>query len=48
MRAESEGHVTQRVGITVLERIVMINVYVAVIGLVVWWVLFAGAPSSIL
>jgi hypothetical protein len=45
MRAEAEGHVSQRVGITLLERIVMINVYLAVIGLVVWWALFAGAPS---
>jgi hypothetical protein len=46
MRAESEGHVSQRVGITMLERIVMVNVYIAVIGLIVWWVLFAGAPTS--
>src|SRR5450755_3807436 len=45
MRAEAEGHVSQRVGITLLERIVMINVYVAVISLVVWYVFFAGAPS---
>jgi hypothetical protein len=34
------------VGITLLERIVMINVYLAVITLVlVWCVFFAGAPS---
>jgi len=46
MRAEAEGHVSHRVGITLLERIVMINVYIAVIGLMVWWFLFAGAPSS--
>jgi hypothetical protein len=46
MRAESEGHVSQRVGITMLERIVMVNVYIAVIGLIVWWALFAGAPTS--
>jgi hypothetical protein len=45
MRAEAEGHVSQRVGITLLERIVMINVYIAVITLVVWYVFFAGAPS---
>jgi len=44
MRAEAEGHVSQRVGITPLERIVMINVYIAVIGLGVWWAFFAGPP----
>jgi hypothetical protein len=44
MRAEEEGHVSQRVGITPLERIVMINVYVAVIALATWWVFFAGPP----
>jgi hypothetical protein len=47
MRAESEGHVSQRVGITLLERIVIINVYIAVIALVVWYVLFAGPPSPL-
>ena len=47
MRAESEGHVGQRVGVTLLERIVVINVYVAVIGLIVWWVFFAGPPSPL-
>jgi hypothetical protein len=45
MRGEHEGHVSQRVGITVLERIVMVNVYVAVLTLVVWYLFFAGAPS---
>jgi hypothetical protein len=44
MRAESEGHISQRVGITPLERIVMVNVYLAVIALVVWYVFFAGPP----
>jgi uncharacterized membrane protein (DUF485 family) len=44
MRAEAEGHVSQRVGITPLETIVMINVYVAMISLTVWMVLFAGVP----
>jgi hypothetical protein len=44
MRAESEGHVSQRVGITMLERIVMVNVYIAVIILVIWFFLFAGSP----
>jgi hypothetical protein len=45
MRAEAEKHVSQRLGITMLERIVMVNVYVAVITLLVWYVFFAGAPS---
>jgi hypothetical protein len=44
MRAEAEGHISQRVGITALERVVMYNVYVAVIALAVWFVFFAGPP----
>jgi hypothetical protein len=44
MRAEPEGHVGQRVGITTLERIIMVNVWLAVIALAVWWVFFAGPP----
>jgi hypothetical protein len=44
MRAESESHVSQRVGITALELIVMINVYIAVIALAIWYVFFAGSP----
>src|SRR5205823_11359345 len=44
MRAEDEGHVSQRVGITLLERIVMINVYIAVITLLAWFFVFAGSP----
>jgi hypothetical protein len=44
MRAEAEGPVAQRVGITALERVVMLNVYVAVILLAVWFVFFAGPP----
>jgi hypothetical protein len=48
MRAESERNVSQRSGITALERIVMINVYVAVATLVVWYVFFASAPSPTL
>ena len=44
MRAEAEGHVSQKVGITRLERIVMINVYVAVIALLAWFFIFAGSP----
>lgn len=47
MRAEAEGHISQRVGITLLERIVMINVYLCVVCLLVWYVFFAGAPSPI-
>jgi hypothetical protein len=43
MRAEAEGHISSRVGITALERIVMIGVYIAVITLLVWLVLFAGS-----
>lgn len=48
MRAEGEGSASRRVGITALERIVMINVYVAVITLVIWYVLFAGSPAPML
>jgi hypothetical protein len=48
MRAESEGHVSRRVGITTLERIVMINVYVAVLALVLWYVLYAAPPAPTL
>jgi hypothetical protein len=44
MRAEDEGRIVQRVGITALERVVMLNVYVAVILLAVWFVFFAGPP----
>jgi hypothetical protein len=44
MRAEAEGRAVQRVGITALERVVMLNVYVAVILLAVWLVFFAGPP----
>jgi hypothetical protein len=44
MRAETEGHISQRVGVTALERVVMLNVYVAVILLTVWYVFFAGPP----
>ena len=44
MRAEAEGHVSQKVGISLLERIVMVNVYIAVVTLLVWFFLFAGSP----
>jgi hypothetical protein len=42
MRAEAEGHISQRAGVTLLERIVVTNVYVVVIGFMVWLVFFAG------
>jgi hypothetical protein len=48
MRAEAEVHVGERVGITLLERIVMINVYLAVITLIAWWAFFAGPPTPLL
>jgi hypothetical protein len=44
MRAEPEGHVSQRVGVTTLERIIMANVWLAVIALAVWLAFFAGPP----
>jgi hypothetical protein len=44
MRAEPEGHVSQRMGITTLEQIIMVNVWLAVIALAVWWVFFSGPP----
>jgi hypothetical protein len=44
MSAEPEGHISQRVGITTLERIIMVNVWLAVIALAIWWVFFAGPP----
>jgi hypothetical protein len=43
MRAEAEGHVSARVGITLLERIVMTSVYLAVITLLIWFFFFAGS-----
>jgi len=43
MRAEAEIHVSSRVGITALERIVMMSVYIAVITLLVWLIFFAGS-----
>ena len=41
MRDVAEGHISQRVGITLLERIIIVNVYIVVIGLLVWLVVFA-------
>jgi hypothetical protein len=46
MSEEAEHHVSERVGISLPERIVMIIVYFAVIALAVWYVFFAG-PSSL-
>ena len=46
MRAEPEGHVSSRLGITALERIVMASVYLAVIALLVWLVFFAGSSVA--
>jgi hypothetical protein len=48
MRAEEQGHVSQRAGVTPLERIVVINVYVAVIALLLWYIFLAGAPTPLL
>jgi hypothetical protein len=47
MRGEAEGHISQRVGTTTLEWIVMINVYIAIITLAIWYVFFAGPPSPL-
>ncbi len=44
MRDEAEGHLNRRVGITALEIVVMLNVYVAFTALMVWYVFFAGTP----
>jgi hypothetical protein len=42
MSDEAEHHVSQRVGVSLLERVVMIIVYLAVIAFAVWYVFFAG------
>jgi hypothetical protein len=44
MNVEAEVHVSRQTGLTPLERVVMLNVYVAVILLTVWYVFFAGPP----
>jgi len=44
MRAEAEPQVSARVGTTLLERIVVASVYLAVSTLLVWFVFFAGSP----
>ncbi len=48
MRGESEGHISQRVGVTTLERIIVLNVYVAFTALAVWYVFLAGPPSALI
>jgi len=48
MRGEADAEISQRVGVTALERIVIFNVYIAVIALAVWYAFFAGAPSPLL
>jgi hypothetical protein len=45
MSEEAERHVSQRVGISLPERIVMIIVYFAVIAFAVWYVFFASTSS---
>jgi hypothetical protein len=46
---DADGHISKkRAGISSLDGIVVINVYVAVITLAVWYVFFAPHPSSIL
>jgi len=47
MSEESERHVSQRFGISLPERIVMVIVYVAVIAFAVWYVFFASATSNL-
>jgi hypothetical protein len=47
-RPEAEGQISRRAGITSLDGIVVINVYVAVITLVVWYLFFAPHPAPIL
>jgi hypothetical protein len=46
MRSESGREISDRVGITALEQVVMVSVYLAVITLVVWFFFFAGSPLS--
>jgi hypothetical protein len=44
MRAEAEGHIESRAGVTMLEQIVMISVYLAVIVFLIWLLFFSGSP----
>jgi hypothetical protein len=45
MSAEEKGEVSRRLGITLPERIVIVNVYIAVIVFVIWYAFFAGSPG---
>jgi hypothetical protein len=42
MRAEAEGHISARVGVTALERVVMASVYLAVLTFLIWFAFFSG------
>jgi hypothetical protein len=44
MRAEAEQNIDARVGVTALERIVTMVVYVAIVALLLWFIFFAGPP----
>ena len=44
MRAEAEQNISARVGVSALERIVTMIVYVAIIALLLWFILFGGPP----
>jgi hypothetical protein len=44
MRAEGRDELDRQVGITALERIVVVTVWAAVIAFVVWFFFFAGSP----
>jgi hypothetical protein len=49
MRGEAETHVSSRVGVTLLEQIVVVTVYVAVTVLLIWFLFFAGSslPNTV-
>jgi hypothetical protein len=44
MRAEAEQNISARVGVTALERIVTMIVYVAIIALLLWFFFVGGPP----
>jgi hypothetical protein len=44
MRAEAEQNISARVGVSALERIVTMIVYIAIIALLLWFIFFAGPP----
>jgi len=44
MRAEADEHISSRVGITALERIVMLSVFLAILALAIWLAFYAGSP----